>query len=88
MPASAKQSSSTPHGMDEKVGSIGGRILVYPVSVLVTLQLIARFQAVLPFLYIVNWKKNLWIGVAVHWLLNAAGSLVFLFAVFNWQNGF
>lgn len=74
--------------MDEKVGSIGGRILVYPVSVLVTLQLIARFQAVLPFLYIVNWKKNLWIGVAVHWLLNAAGSLVFLFAVFNWQNGF
>jgi membrane protease YdiL (CAAX protease family) len=46
-------------------------------------QLVTRFLAVLPLVYIVNWKKNLRIGVATHWLLNAVGSLELLFAVFK-----
>jgi uncharacterized protein len=44
-------------------------------------QLVTRFLAVLPLVYIVNWKKNLRIGVVTHWLLNSVGSLELLFAV-------
>jgi uncharacterized protein len=46
-------------------------------------QLVTRTLAVLPLVYIVNWKKNLRIGVATHWLLNAVGSLELLFAIFR-----
>ncbi len=46
-------------------------------------QLISRFLAVLPLDYIVNWKKDLRIGVAAHWILNTTGSLELLFAVFR-----
>jgi membrane protease YdiL (CAAX protease family) len=46
-------------------------------------QLVTRFLAVLPLVYIVNWKKNLRIGVATHWLLNGVGSLGLLFAVLS-----
>jgi membrane protease YdiL (CAAX protease family) len=46
-------------------------------------QLVSRFLAVLPLVYIVNWKRNLRIGVATHWLLNAVGSLELLFAIFR-----
>lgn len=44
-------------------------------------QFITRFLAVLPLDYIVNWKKNLRVGVAAYWFLNAVGSLELLFAV-------
>lgn len=46
-------------------------------------QLVTRFLAVLPMVYIVNWKRNLRIGVATHWLLNSVGSLELLFAIFR-----
>lgn len=46
-------------------------------------QLVTRFLAVLPLVYIVHWKKNLRIGVATHWLLNSIGSLGLLVAVFK-----
>jgi len=46
-------------------------------------QMVTRFLAVLPLVYIVNWKKNLRIGVATHWLLNTVGSLELLFAIFK-----
>ncbi len=46
-------------------------------------QLVSRFLAVLPLVYIVNWKKDLRIGVAAHWILNTTGSLELLFAVFR-----
>mgnify|MGYP001766916723 CR=1 FL=1 len=46
-------------------------------------QLVSRFLAVLPLVYIVNWKKDLRIGVAAHWILNTVGSLELLFAVFR-----
>jgi membrane protease YdiL (CAAX protease family) len=46
-------------------------------------QIVTRFLAVLPLVYIVNWKKNLRIGVATHWLLNSVGSLELLFAIFK-----
>jgi membrane protease YdiL (CAAX protease family) len=46
-------------------------------------QLVTRFLAVLPLVYIVNRKRNLRIGVATHWLLNTVGSLELLFAVFR-----
>lgn len=46
-------------------------------------QLITRSLAVLPLVYIVNWKKNLRVGVATHWLLNTVGSLGLLLAVFK-----
>jgi membrane protease YdiL (CAAX protease family) len=46
-------------------------------------QLVTRTLAVLPLVYIVNWKKNLRIGVATHWLLNMVGSLELLFAIFR-----
>lgn len=46
-------------------------------------QLVTRFLAVLPLVYIVNWKKNLRIGVAAHWLLNTVGSLELLLAIFK-----
>ncbi len=46
-------------------------------------QFVTRFLAVLPLVTIVNWKKNLRIGVAAHWLLNTIGSLELLFAVFR-----
>ena len=45
-------------------------------------QLITRTLAVLPLVYIVNRKRDLRIGVAAHWLLNAVGSLELLVAVF------
>ena len=44
-------------------------------------QLITRFLAVLPLVYIVNRKRDLRIGVASHWLLNTLGSLELLLAV-------
>ena len=46
-------------------------------------QVISRFLAVLPLVYVVNWKKDLRIGVVAHWLLNIAGSLGLLFAIFK-----
>ncbi len=46
-------------------------------------QLVTRFLAVTPLVAIVNWKKDLRIGVAAHWLLNTIGSLGLLFAVFK-----
>ena len=46
-------------------------------------QLVTRFLAVLPLVYIVNWKKNLRIGMATHWLLNTVGSIELLIAVFR-----
>ena len=46
-------------------------------------QLVTRFLAVLPLVYIVNWKRNLRIGVATHWLLNSVGSLELLFRIFR-----
>ena len=46
-------------------------------------QLVTRFLAVLPLVYIVNWKKNLRIGIATHWLLNTVGCLELLFAIFK-----
>jgi len=46
-------------------------------------QLVTRFLAVLSLVYIVNWKKNLRIGVAAHWLLNTVGSLELLLAIFK-----
>jgi membrane protease YdiL (CAAX protease family) len=46
-------------------------------------QLVTRTLAVLPLVYIVNWKRDLRIGVAAHWLLNTVGSLELLFAIFR-----
>ena len=46
-------------------------------------QLVTRFLAVLPLVYIVNRKRDLRIGVAAHWLLNTIGSLELLIAVFK-----
>lgn len=46
-------------------------------------QLVTRFLAVLPLVYIVYWKRNLRIGVATHWVLNVVGSLELLLAVFK-----
>ncbi len=36
-------------------------------------QLITRFLAVLPLVYIVAWKRDLRVGITVHWLLNTVG---------------
>lgn len=46
-------------------------------------QLVTRSLAVFPLVYIVNWKKDLRIGVATHWLLNTVGSLELLLAIFK-----
>lgn len=46
-------------------------------------QLVTRTLAVLALVYIVNWKRDLRIGVAAHWLLNTVGSLELLVAVFR-----
>jgi len=46
-------------------------------------QLVTRFLAVLPLVYIVNRKRDLRIGVAAHWLLNTIGSLELLIPVFK-----
>ncbi len=46
-------------------------------------QLVTRTLAVLALVYIVNWKRDLRIGVAAHWLLNTVGSLELLLAVFR-----
>ncbi len=46
-------------------------------------QLVTRTLAVLPLGYIVNWKRDIRIGIAAHWLLNVVGSLELLFAVFR-----
>jgi len=46
-------------------------------------QLVTRTLAVLPLVYIVNWKRDLRIGVAAHWLLNVVGSLELLVAIFR-----
>ena len=46
-------------------------------------QLVTRFLAVLPLIFIVNRKRDLRIGVAAHWLLNTIGSLELLVAVFK-----
>ena len=46
-------------------------------------QLVTRTLAVLALVYIVNWKRDLRIGVAAHWLLNTVGSLELLVAVFK-----
>jgi membrane protease YdiL (CAAX protease family) len=46
-------------------------------------QLVTRTLAVLALVYIVNWKRDLRIGVAAHWLLNVVGSLELLVAVFR-----
>ncbi len=37
----------------------------------------------LALVYIVNWKRDLRIGVAAHWLLNTVGSLELLVAIFR-----
>lgn len=44
-------------------------------------QLVSRFLAVLPLVYVVNWKKNLHLGIASHWLLNSISSLTLLLAI-------
>lgn len=46
-------------------------------------QLVTRFLAVLPLVYIVNRKRDLRIGVAAHWLLNTIGSIELLILVFK-----
>lgn len=46
-------------------------------------QLVTRFLAVLPLVYIVNRKRDIRIGIAAHWLLNTLGSLELLFAIFS-----
>lgn len=46
-------------------------------------QLATRTLAVLPLVYIVNWKRDLRIGVTAHWLLNTVGSLELLLTVFR-----
>lgn len=46
-------------------------------------QLVTRFLAVIPLVYIVNRKRDLRIGVAAHWLLNTIGSLELLVGVFK-----
>ena len=46
-------------------------------------QLVTRTLAVLPLVYIVNWKRDLRIGVTAHWLLNTIGSLELLLTVFR-----
>ena len=46
-------------------------------------QLVTRFLAVLPLVYIVNRKRDLRIGVAAHWLLNTIGSIELLVPVFK-----
>lgn len=46
-------------------------------------QLVTRTLAVLALVYIVNWKRDMRIGVAAHWLLNTVGSLELLVAVFR-----
>jgi membrane protease YdiL (CAAX protease family) len=46
-------------------------------------QLVTRFLAVLPLVYIVNRKRDLRIGVVAHWLLNTIGSLELLVGVFK-----
>ena len=46
-------------------------------------QLITRFLAVLPLVYIVYWKRDLRIGIAAHWILNTVGSLSLLLAIFQ-----
>ena len=46
-------------------------------------QLVTRFLAVLPLVYIVNRKRDLRIGVAAHWLLNTIGSIELLIPVFK-----
>lgn len=45
-------------------------------------QLVSRFLAVVPLVYIVYKKRNLRIGLATHWLLNSIGSLELLLAIF------
>ena len=46
-------------------------------------QLVTRFLAVLPLVYIVKRKQDLRIGVAAHWLLNTIGSIELLIPVFK-----
>ncbi len=46
-------------------------------------QVITRFLAVLPLVIIVNWKRNLRIGIATHWILNTVGSIGLLLAIFK-----
>ena len=46
-------------------------------------QLVTRFLAVLPLVYIVNRKRDLRIGVAAHWLLNTIGSIELFIPVFK-----
>ena len=46
-------------------------------------QLVTRFLAVLPLVCVVNWKKNLHLGIASHWLLNSISSLQLLLAIFK-----
>ena len=46
-------------------------------------QLVTRFLAVLPLVAIVNWKRNLRLGIATHWILNTVGSLELLLRVFK-----
>jgi uncharacterized protein len=46
-------------------------------------QLVTRTLAVLALVYIVNWKRDLRIGVAAHWLLNTVGSLELLLPIFR-----
>ncbi len=46
-------------------------------------QLVTRFLAVLPLVYIVKRKRDLRIGVAAHWLLNTIGSIELLIPVFK-----
>jgi len=46
-------------------------------------QVVTRFLAVLPLVYIVYWKRDLRIGVTAHWILNTVGSLSLLLAIFK-----
>jgi membrane protease YdiL (CAAX protease family) len=44
-------------------------------------QLVTRFLAVLPLVAIVNWKRNLRLGIVTHWILNTVGSLELLISI-------
>jgi membrane protease YdiL (CAAX protease family) len=44
-------------------------------------QLLSRIAAVAPFVYAVRWRRNVYLGMAVHCSLNAIGGLLVVASV-------
>ncbi|MBN1267410.1 MAG: CPBP family intramembrane metalloprotease [Anaerolineales bacterium] len=44
---------------------------------------VTRTLAVLPLIYVVRWKKNIWLGVAAHCLLNAIDVILVIAVILN-----